>query len=335
MNSKSIWNQASRFAKEHPTEAALGGLALLPLLILPFFKAYRGWSIDAGNAGLFGDFIGGYFGTIILIASAVFISATYRNQKSTNIITSFESRFFELLRLHRDNVEEMKIGHEEGRGVFISLLQEFREALLIVAGSCISTENQLSQNDKASLAYLAIYYGVGANSSRMLREKTNGLFPENLVETLIHALENTQRAYRLTKIMAKFSTSAEQSHRIGTELSEITRLDYCPFDGHQSRVGHTHRHLYHLIKYIDEHAPEGRAREYADIVRAQLTNHEQAIFCLNILSPLGEAWTDPHHNFMQRYELIKNLPRTFFDRSEVDLEEHFSYISFEPATQAP
>jgi len=71
-----------------------------PLL---FSDAYRGDILDPSKAGLFGDFVGGYIGSLILVISVAFISASYRNQKTTNIRAAFESRF-----LHKSSVDRMR-----------------------------------------------------------------------------------------------------------------------------------------------------------------------------------------------------------------------------------
>jgi hypothetical protein len=67
------------------------------------------------------------------------------------------------------------------------------------------------------------------------------------------------------------------------------KLGYKPFEGHQSRLGHYFRHLYQMICYIYSHE-NGRASEYADLLRAQLSNHEQALYCFNWIWTLGSAW---------------------------------------------
>ena len=62
--------------------------------------------------------------------------------------------------------------------------------------------------------------------------------------------------------------------------------------------------------------------------RPQLTNHEQALLCLNSLSKIGSAWREK--GYITDYGLIKNLPKNFFDpETELNVPALFLGIQFE------
>jgi hypothetical protein len=294
------------------------------------FPTYHGEHVDAVKAGQFGDFIGGYFGTVFLIVSVALLLGSYKNQRSTNERTAFESRFFELLKYHRENVAEIGIGEKTGRRVFVSMIREFRETLVLVRAACAELGADRSQRENIDLAYQAFYYGVSPNSSRVLWEAVSPDHPDQLVTRVIATMEDTQKQLRqpekkltvLQWIVSRLFSEVESS------VSATTRLSYCPFDGHQSRLGHYFRHLYQTVKYANDNAPRGKAEEYVDLLRAQLTNHEQALFCLNALSRVGSTWVA--RGYLEKFEMIKNIPHKFFNpQSELDLLEEFPKIKFE------
>lgn len=318
-----------QFLKTHIVEACVVTISLIVIHAFLLASTYKGQRLDALVAGQFGDFIGGYLGTIFLVVSVALLFGSYRDQRATNERVSFESRFFELLKYHRENVEEVGIGEKVGRRVFVSLIREFREALKLVSDVCTENSIDYPQGSRTKLAYMAFYYGVGPNSTRVLREAVRSEHPEKLVNAMILRMEAIQTRYR--RVHADPSAQLSEARvTAGTEtnVESLTRLSYCPFDGHQSRLAHYFRHLFHLVKYVDRHAPNGGAREYVDLVRAQLTNHEQALLCLNAFSRMGSAWVE--RGFLKKYELIKNIPKNFFNpQSELDLPALFPSIDFE------
>src|SRR5689334_16289624 len=100
------------FWRKHWIEVMAAVIAVAGIHAFLLSDAFRGDHIDSTKASEFGDFITGYVGTIILVVTAAFLSIQLRDQLSTNQSTSFESRFFELLKYHRENVAEIGIGEK-------------------------------------------------------------------------------------------------------------------------------------------------------------------------------------------------------------------------------
>ena len=318
-----------KILSEHKPEIYTAVAAIALITFFAFIPAFRGWNIDANNASNYGQFIGGYFGTIFLIISVALLFGSYRNQRANNEKAAFENRFFELLKFHRDNLTEIGIGERTGRRVFVSLIREFRQTMKLVEHEINQTKPANPNIDKIDLAYRAFYYGVGENSSRILRKSLLPDYDSNLVNRVIEKMESIQNEhYSASAKLQDASASAYEKSQTQQKIKTLTRLAFCPFDGHQSRLGHYYRHLFHTVRYAAVHAPDGKANEYIDLLRAQLTNHEQALFCLNALSKIGAAWI--RLGYMDRFRLIKNLPKDFFDpQTELDVENRFPKISFE------
>src|SRR5690606_5079788 len=83
-------------------------------------------TISPGGAGLFGDFVGGYFGTIFSLGSLALLLLTLQLQRRSSEKLAFEGKFFELVRLHRDNVSELRVQGVSGRKLFVVLIRELR-----------------------------------------------------------------------------------------------------------------------------------------------------------------------------------------------------------------
>ena len=289
--------------------------------------------INPEKAGQFGDFVGGFIGTVAFIVSLFIVYVSYHNQKTTNEKTlkaqedvhkrtTFEARFFELLRYHRENVADIEIETKKGRRAFVSMIREFRMVLKLVKKISEEMNAKIKQDRAMNLAYLAFYYGVGWNSTRIFK-KAAADYPQKVVEELITKMGYTQVTWRSTnerRVLPR-GQQAMDAHL------EIRGFPYRPFDGHQSRLGHYYRHLYQLMKYVDNHAQE--PSEYGAIVRAQLSNHEQALLCLNSLSSVGKAWR-LSGGYLTKYGLIQNIPESFFNETtELDVKKIFPGITFE------
>lgn len=286
-----------------------GGLVAMNLIFIA--AAFRqSNTVVAATAGQLGDFVGGYVGTFFARASVVLITHTFRNQLKTTQLLNFEAKYFELIRLHRENVKELKLKSVVGRRLFVMLLREFRSALEIVRSIAQTSKIELTQHQLANIAYYCLFYGAGHNASRMLRASL-AAFDHEFVEALIAQFEN---------------------HSVKLNVKTSQKLAYLPFDGHQSRLGHYYRHLYQAVQYVDDQELDINKYDYVKTIRAQLSNHEQALLLLNSLTPIGSNWWKK--GFITRYRIVKNLPRDFFDaRQELDVGPLFppGYFEWENA----
>lgn len=272
-----------------------------------FAEAFRATeTVSTAGAGQLGDFVGGYVGTAFALVSVLLLTSTLRGQRRSSQQLNFETKYFELLRLHRDNVAELEVQGITGRKLFVVLIREYRSTLEVTIRIAEKHRQHFSSSELAHIAYYCLFFGTGPNSSRMLLNSLSE-FDRSFVKNLVNELDK-----------------AETKNR----AQEEKKLAYRPFEGHQSRLGHYFRHLYQAVKYVDKQDIDIDKYEYTKTIRAQLSNHEQALLLLNSLSPIGRNWWK--FRFIQNYYLVKNLPRDFFDPiSELDVSTLFEKGYFE------
>lgn len=283
----------------------IGGLIAINLIF--FASAYTETNtLDPATAGQLGDFVGGYIGTIFALVSVVFLYSTLKNQREASTTEKFETKYFELIKMHRDNVAEIGIGNEFGKKIFVIMIREFREILKITKDISKKQNQSFNQKEFFIIAYYALFFGAGPNSSRMLKEALKG-YDQSFVDEFEKALNNN-----ITKNTVK-------SER---------KFKFTPFEGHQSRLGHYYRHLYQTVCYVNKLTTDIDKYEYVKTIRAQLTTHEQALLFINCLTPIGQVWWD--ENLIIGYRFVKNIPYGFFDKdTEIDLTSYFPVDYFE------
>lgn len=308
-----------RHGLSHTLSIAVGVVFLL-LVVASFIAVYHFKLLIVNSAGPTGDFIAGTIGTLLGVVSVIALFITLKNDRLAKEEQGFEDKYYQLLKLHRSNVTEIRIGNTTGRRVFVLLIREFRCILDQIRGLADRQGSPLSRRDLICASYFALFYGVGPNSSRML----------------IQALVNVGFREHLAKEIAAHLDDAV----LKAEVKFDRKFDHTPFEGHQSRLGHYFRHLYQMVTYIHlqkmkDFIPWLTAEEeaekkyqYIKTIRAQLSTHEQALFLLNSLTPIGRVWWG--EEIIVRYGLVKNIPKVFFEQiSELDVDKHFPKKYFE------
>lgn len=295
----------------------LGVLFAIVIVNLPLIcsQEYWGRDLDPQKAAAFGDFVGGYIGTIFVVLGLGFVSATFRNQKSTNEQAAVESRFFELLQYHRDNVNEIKIEEVEGRRAFVCFLREWRMLRKTVERASGDMKIDLEQDEKCALAYLAFFNGSGKNSRRVFENEANARFPQVLVEEILQRMTRDWRSFCSFHKGEEIFSEGLYEFSFGPTLGkDLPDLGYIAFGGHQSRLAHYFRHLYQILKYISERCPSATKQEYADLVKAQLTTHEQALLYLHQVT-WKKTWQGK--DYFEEFKMTSDIPAGLFANNEV------------------
>jgi hypothetical protein len=302
----------------------VAGLVAINLIL--FTGAYNGEHVDPDKAGVLGDFVGGYVGSYIALLGGMGLLYTLalqrellqqqeseaRRQHQEDATQRFEAKYFELIRLHRENVAEMQFGRNHGRKVFPPILNEIRFAAAIVRNVAKDCSHDISDFEAVRVAYTAVFFGVGTNASPMLTASLSKQ-PASFIGELDAALRDAASKKR-------------------DRMKRERRRGRVPFQGHQSRLGHYYRHLFQAIKYVDSHELTNKLgddakRAYAKTIRAQLSTHEQALLLLNALSDVGREWWD--QKYLTSYGLVKNLPRDFLASMRLDMGQLFKRDYFE------
>jgi hypothetical protein len=298
---KTAWHKTYRI------EALIIFTGFILMNLIFFAKAYRASNtVDPATAGQLGDFVGGYLGTLFTLVSVVLLFSTLKNQRIASQQQYFETKYFELIKMHRDNVSELEIQNIKGRKIFVTLIREFREILKIAITNANNTNQNLTQTQLIHVSYYCLFFGTGPNSTRMLKNSLT-TFDKDFVDSLIFLLSD--KALKL-------------------KVKKEKNFSHVPFEGHQSRLGHYYRHLFQTVKYVDQQTLDIKKYDYTKTIRAQLSTHEQALLLLNSLSPLGDKWFS--NDYIKKYKLVKNIPTDFFDPlSELDTSTLFERGYFE------
>lgn len=259
-------------------------------------------SIKTDIWGNFGTVIGGIVGPLLSLAGIFLLIETLNSQREAFVKQQVASHFFELLKIQRDN--SINIQRIEEKSV-LHLMDEFEMCLSIVKSFNDAEKLALDEVSIINVAYLCFLYGaVGDKSVSMLKN----VIPNNI---------------DIDKLSKAFEESGS-----GHELKY--------FDGNQKRLGHYYRHLYQIVKFIDEQDPSLFSYEdkykYIKNVRAQLSTQEQVLLFYNSLSKPGETWergkniTDDNKRLITKYNLIKNIPDNF---AVCDHKDYYRLVVYE------
>src|SRR5688572_27899282 len=77
------------------------------------------------ESGQVGDFIGGVVGTVFSLAGFFILVLTLTEQTKFANKERFESKFIDLLKLHRENVKELEKDNVSGRKEFHLIFKQF------------------------------------------------------------------------------------------------------------------------------------------------------------------------------------------------------------------
>lgn len=201
------------------------------------------------------------------------------NQETQNKIQQFESQFFEMLRLHKENVEELNIrsvidgGDARRRQAFVTMSNEFKTFL-----SYINFGNSPFLKEYKT-AYDIFFWGWNSDYVDLNSLSDSWLIIE------------------------------KGPNPLGSDYDHT--IDFREYKGYSSSLGHYFRHLFMMVKFV---ANSDVIIEYKDkmkflkILRAQLSNHEQIILFYNWLSSdYGGAWENNENRFLTEYKMIHNL----------------------------
>ena len=106
---RKFWKEQSLFVKLAILLITLGFLIYLTATIIkPASEGLYFWNItNYEKSGQIGDFVAGVVGTLFAFAGTIFIILTFREQNKETKRKRFEENFYEMVRIHRENVSQM------------------------------------------------------------------------------------------------------------------------------------------------------------------------------------------------------------------------------------
>jgi hypothetical protein len=349
-----IFDKLIEWIDRKPTKAALLFLIILsviffgvPILLTQFSLFF---SFDA-STGVIGDTIGGITGPLIALIAAILTFMAFwiqfkANQQQRNDIhrERFESKFFELIRLHKENVNEISIdGYgtpvpvplsisltwrvdssprnleiisktTSGRAYFISVVEELKAIHEICRLSDILHDIPNKEIYLLKLAFHFLYYGIDSTSTFSIDKGFEE--EEDFINICRRNLHEARIIHRRNAGQLPFNFPQ-------SNIEIRMNFDYLPFTGQFSRLDHYFRQLFLIVeyatnsKYIQSDAnnfPSGiDSKDYVNMLQAQLSVHEQAILYFNYIGGDGKEWENETNKYFSEYKIIKNLTKTITD----------------------
>lgn len=224
-------------------------------------------------------------------------------QKEQIQIQQIESQFYEMLKLHRENISEMRInGYDFEEGEFLKKFEKITEGRKVFVTMKTELEFILHLYKKDheldligfQKCYKIFFSGLDEFEKKYPTDKT---FSDTL---------RLARAQHTNPRNTIKTNSARKNFIPGLDLN----FNYKPFSGHASRLGHYFRHLYLTVKSIANSnviKDYDEKMKYLRLLRAQLSNHEQILLFYNWLSEYGQDWENDEHKFFTEFCMIHNL----------------------------
>lgn len=241
-----------------------------------------------------GTTISGILGTFLSFFGSVLVFMALRSQIKANKIISrqfkiqqFESQFYEMLKLHKENVNEVSVSETKvilrtskstqsnfvettGRKAFELLLLEFEKCY----ETAKITYTKKEENFWIDKAYRVFFFGLNSEETDLNRN-----FYES--EDTIVLGEDEPFYLNLRKAFGTIRTEN--------------------LNGKAGFLAHLYRHLYQMVKFVaiqeEDFLSYEEKRKYLRILRAQLSNPEQALLFYNWKSGFGSQWENETNKF--------------------------------------
>lgn len=315
-------------------------IGIVLILISPlFFFVARFMNLSYAETGTIGDTIGGitspitgligailvYYAFLIQLEANKMLFNQIKEEKTERKKNQIESHFFELLRIHIENQNNLKINDIknqntlQGKEVFQWMLREFYECYDIINRyfELFEQEEEVSTEEKINIAYTCLLFGgVGEYSLLFIQEQLK----DHGAEFIPWIKDEFQK--RKKKIQKNYPFKL--------------------FNGHHARIGHYNRHLYQTVKYInsqdDAILPYKDKYNYIKTLRAQLGTHEQTFLFFVSLTDAGIKWEkaiqlSTNKHLITKYNLIKDIPKGYITITKP--ESHYPDVNYNNQGNSP
>ncbi|MBU2554942.1 MAG: putative phage abortive infection protein [Bacteroidetes bacterium] len=324
-------------------------LGVLTILIFTFKTPFNDWSFNADPElfGLYGNFIGGFVGTLFSLVAVFFLYKTLiaqqrtlnaqdnaiKNQQENYEIIRFETTFFNLLKTQQEitvsikscfnslnNDFSTKIHSVNGREFFAYSKSELTNILNV-----IDNDNYLGTYDESEIEYY----------QHEVEELTN---PDSLKFTADadnQAMLIFERVkLRLTNKQYQISKDYwEQVHETKT-VNKLEASYGLFFQRYHYVIGHYFRHLYHLINFVHQFENsksdfKGISKKYIDFIQAQMSSYEMMLLFYNAISFPKLLKLLITYNFLENLAVEDLIDKTHNCISGVNLKERKRLLGYD------
>jgi hypothetical protein len=210
----------------------------------------------------------------------------------------------------------MEVNQTRGRKVFTEMLTELKLFYDVFTAFHDSEEEKyghLNDDHVYNIAYLSFFFGVGEKSTPLVID----LIPVSHAEFTLAAHQRIRSALSVADTMEM--TTGKRANYVSVNIErnvfEWERV-YTLGVGHLRRLSHYIRHLFQIVKFVDEQPedflPYEKKYTYITHLRSQLSVHEQILLYYNALSVLGEPWLETSatkpENYIEKYCMLKSMP---------------------------
>lgn len=270
----------------------LAVVGLVSFLTIVFSKVYFNTTfvIDPELASKFGDFFGGYVGTLLSALSVLLIVYSLITQNEENRKSEVRNHFFKMIDYHNENVKTLNISHieadknykSEGRRAFVIYKIQIKRLLETLQEINEKLKLNLSNAEKIDIAYIIFYYGLDRKWGDFIKDKLS-------------------RHKQHSQIIDEFLKKIE-----GNPSVKIGRTN-------QTNLSAYFRNMYNAIKLVDtdKYLNSIEKKDLINIYRAQLSNPELYVLFFNLVSRFGKKWLE--NEFITRYTFLKNIPNGYCD----------------------
>lgn len=194
-------------------------------------------STDMSGTGQVGDFIGGVVGTFFSLAGFLILILTLSEQIKFANKERFESKFFDLLKLHRENIQEMNSGSKSGRkelheifGQFLKCREEcmfffkrkknyhiYQDEYILKIKKSLEKTNpdiDLVSLAKLNIPYLITFYGLGAEGKETIKNQFKTRYKTEFYEPILEFLAmkpiKQSKYFKRWKVIQKIADKKNQ-----------------------------------------------------------------------------------------------------------------------------
>lgn len=304
------------------------------------------------------DHIGSYFSGLVGIVSVYYLYRTLRSQSLSFRMSSFETRFVEMVSMQRKNLKTIVVidrgvaNHPNriGQDAIKLFLKRFDDAYqkinAYLANKEVSTlYNESGKYEKdtilwtepllkrrlcSNIAYLVTFIGVQPEGIALLRTKYLSYLKTEHIDAIL-------REFQLLLVFG------EEKGQLGNDPVSQSEKIQCPnklYAGFQQEFGNYFRQLFQIVNYANNQKwlYYGDKYGYVKMLRSQFSNQEEELLFYNSLSDVGMAWEyadkrkkkpDVNNQLLTKYNLLKNIPH---HTTSPKVEDYYPLIDFEDNT---
>ena len=305
------------------------------------------------------DHIGSYFSGLVGIVSVYYLYRTLRSQSLSFRMSSFETRFVEMVSMQRENLKNIvvkdrsTVNHpllygQEAVKLFIRYYDKAYEKVeQYLADKEVSSlykdtkkyekdlkiwpGNLLKQRICANIAYLITFIGVQTEGERLLKNKYLKYINDRDVNAII----------RQFKLLLAFGEATADLDDCAVGQGRKINCQNKEYVGFQQEFGNYFRQLFQIVNYTNTQKwlYYGDKYGYVKMLRSQFSNQEEVLLYYNTLSDVGIAWEyadkgrvkpDLNKHLITKYNLLKNIPH---QTTTPKVEDFYPLISYEDSSE--